>query len=170
MGLFRTPRAILSPLVNAIYPLPRVALFPLVLLVVGLNETSYVLMVAIGPFFQMLISSMAAVMNIEPVYFKVARSFGVNTRDLYTQVVLPAALPIIFSAFRLSLGLGFLGVVAVEFLSTNNGLGYLIWHSWQILSLGQSMVGLVTVGLLGYVAFLLLDQLERRALPWLASR
>jgi NitT/TauT family transport system permease protein len=170
MGLFRTPRAILSPLVSAIYPLPRVALFPLVLLVVGLNETSYVLMVAIGPFFQMLISTMAAVMNVDPVYFKVARSFQVGTRDLYTRVVFPAALPIIFSAFRISIGLAFLGVVAVEFLSTNNGLGYLIWHSWQILSLGQSMVGLVTVGLLGYAAFLLLDRLERRALPWVPPR
>jgi NitT/TauT family transport system permease protein len=109
-------------------------------------------------------------MNIEPVYFKVARSFEVSTRDLYTKVVWPAALPIIFSAFRLALGLGFLGVVAVELLSTNNGLGYLIWHSWQILSLGQSMVGLVTVGLLGYATFLLLDQFERRALPWVVSR
>jgi NitT/TauT family transport system permease protein len=61
MGLFRTPRAILQPLVSLIYPLPRVALFPLVLLVVGLNETSNVLMVAPGPFFTMLIGTMAAV-------------------------------------------------------------------------------------------------------------
>jgi ABC-type nitrate/sulfonate/bicarbonate transport system permease component len=60
-------------------------------------------------------------------------------------------------------------VVAVEFLMTNNGLGYLIWHSWQILSLGQSMVGLVTTGVIAYVLFLILDRIQRRALPWIPA-
>ncbi|MBV9324945.1 MAG: ABC transporter permease [Chloroflexi bacterium] len=166
IGLFRTPRAVINPLVSATYGLPRVALFPLVLLIVGLNETSNIIMIALGPFFTMLIATAAAVGNVEPIYLKVARSFKVNTRDLYLKVVLPAALPIIFSAFRVSLGLALLGVVAVEFLMTNNGLGYLIWHSWQILSLGQSMVGLVTTGVIAYLLFILLDQAERRALPW----
>jgi ABC-type nitrate/sulfonate/bicarbonate transport system permease component len=169
VGLFRTPRAVINPLVLATYGLPRVALFPLVLLIVGLNEASNVIMVALGPFFTMLIASAAAVQNVDPIYLKVARSFNVNTRDLYLRVVMPAALPIIFSAFRVSLGLGLLGVVAVEFLMTNNGLGYLIWHSWQILSLGQSMVGLVTTGVIAYALFLMLDQLERHALPWLVT-
>jgi NitT/TauT family transport system permease protein len=169
MGLFRWPRAVLTPLVSAIYPLPRVALFPLVLLLVGLNESSNVIMVALGPFFAMLIGTLAGVMNVDPIYLKVARSFKVSTLQLYTQVVFPAALPIIFSAFRLSLGLGLLGVVSVEFLMANNGLGYLIWHSWQILSLSQSMAGLVATGVIGYVLFLALDWLERRALPWAGS-
>jgi ABC-type nitrate/sulfonate/bicarbonate transport system permease component len=67
------------------------------------------------------------------------------------------------------LGLALLGVVAVEFLMTNNGLGYLIWHSWQILSLGQSMVGLVTTGVIAYALFLILDRIQRRALPWIPA-
>jgi NitT/TauT family transport system permease protein len=166
IGLFRWPRAIINPLVSAIYGLPRVALFPLVLLIVGLNETSNVIMVALGPFFTMLIGVAAGVQNVDPIYLKVARSFNVSTRDLYLKVVIPASLPIILSSLRLSLGLAILGVVAVEFLATNDGLGYLIWHSWQILSLGQSMTGLVTTGVLAYAMFLTLDQIEKRALPW----
>jgi NitT/TauT family transport system permease protein len=59
-----------------------------------------------------------------------------------------------------------LGVVAVEFLMSNNGLGYLIWHSWQILSLGDSMAGLVTAGLIGFVLFVLLDLVEKHLVPW----
>jgi NitT/TauT family transport system permease protein len=143
-----------------------VALFPLVLLIVGLNETSNIIMVALGPFFTMLIGVAAGVQNVDPIYLKVARSFNVKTLDLYTKVVIPAALPIILSAFRLSLGLSLLGVVAVEFLATNDGLGYMIWHSWQILSLGQSMAGLVTTGVIAYALFIVLDQFEKRALPW----
>jgi ABC-type nitrate/sulfonate/bicarbonate transport system permease component len=166
IGLFRWPRAIINPLVSAIYGLPRVALFPLVLLIVGLNETSNVIMVALGPFFTMLIGVAAGVQSVDPIYLKVARSFNVSTRHLYLKVVIPASLPIILSSLRLSLGLAILGVVAVEFLAANDGLGYLIWHSWQILSLGQSMTGLVATGVLAYAMFLALDQIEKRALPW----
>lgn len=167
MGLFRVPRAFINPLVSAVMPLPRIALFPLVLLVVGLNERSNIIMIALGPFFQMLIGTMAGVLNVDPIYLRVAKSFKVNTRDLYRLVVFPAALPIIYSAIRLSLAISFLGVVAVEFLNANDGLGYMIWHSWQILSLGESMAGLVTAGILGFAMFLALDQVEKRTLPWI---
>jgi len=166
MGLFRVPRAIINPLVSATYVLPRIALFPLVLLIIGLNETSNIVMIALGPFFIMTISAMAAVLNVDPVYLRVARSFKVSTRDMYARVVLPAAMPLIFSGLKLSLGLGLLGVISVEFLLANEGLGYMIWHSWQILSLGESMAGLLVTGLLGYLMFLALDRLERALVPW----
>ena len=166
MGLFRMPRAIINPLISATYALPRIALFPLVLLIVGLNETSNIIMIALGPFFVMTISAMAAVLNVDRIYLRVAKSFKVSTRDMYTQVVLPAAMPIILSGFKLSLGLGLLGVVSVEFLLANEGLGYMIWHSWQILSLGESMAGLLVTGIFGYLMFLALDRLERALVPW----
>jgi NitT/TauT family transport system permease protein len=169
MGLFRWPRAILNPLVATIYPLPRIAIFPLVLLVVGLNETSNVLMIAISPFFYMLIGTMGAVMNVDPVHLKVARSFKVSMPDLYRLVVLPAALPIIFSSLRLSLGGGLLITIAIESLVARDGLGFLVWHSWQTLSLGGAMVGLVVSGVLGFVMILALDGVERRWLPWSAA-
>lgn len=169
MGLFRVPRAFIRPLVSAILPLPRIALFPLVLLVIGLNERSNVVMIALGPFFQMLIGTMAAVMNVEPIYLRVAKSFKVSTTDLYRLVVFPAALPIIYSSIRLSLAISFLGVVAIEFLNANDGLGYMIWHSWQILSLGESMAGLVAAGIIGFAMFLGLDWVEKHSLPWVAQ-
>ncbi len=166
MGLFRWPRAVLNPLVAAIYPLPRIALFPLVLLVIGLNEESNVIMIALQPFFYMLIGTMAAVMNVEPIYLRVARSFKVNTRDLYMLVMFPAALPIILSSLRLSLGGALLVTVTVESLVAQSGIGFLIWHSWQILSLGQAMVGLVVAGILGFAMLQSLEYLEKRLVPW----
>jgi ABC-type nitrate/sulfonate/bicarbonate transport system permease component len=166
MGLFRVPRAIINPLISATYALPRIALFPLVLLIVGLNETSNIVMIALGPLFTMTISAMAAVLNVDPIYLRVAKSFKVSTADMYMRVVLPAAMPIILSGLKLSLGLGLLGVVSVEFLLANQGLGYMIWHSWQILSLGESMAGLLIAGTLGYLMFVALDRLERALVPW----
>src|SRR5262249_30174368 len=150
--------------------LPRIALFPLVLLIVGLNESSNIIMIALGPFFTMAIGSMAAVLNVDRIYLRVAKSFKVSNRDLYLQVVLPAAMPIILSSLKLSLGLGLLGVVSVEFLLASNGLGYMIWHAWQILNLGESMAGLLVTGILGYAMFVLLDQIEKHLVPWAVSQ
>ncbi|MDR3470686.1 MAG: ABC transporter permease [Devosia sp.] len=170
MGLYRVPRAIINPLIAATYPLPRVALFPLILIVFGLTEQSIIIQVALGPFFTMVIATTAAVMNIEPIYLRVAKSYRTPTLLLYTKVVLPAAMPIIFSALKISLGLGMLGVVAAEFLMASSGLGYMIWNSWQILSLERSMVGLVTSGILGFILLRLLDAAEHWAIPWNEER
>lgn len=170
MGISRNARAIINPIVSATYPLPQVAMFPLVLLIVGLNDTSIIIMVALGPFFTMLITTMGATMNVNPVYLRVARSFKVKRRDIYLKVLIPAALPIIFSGIRLSVGLSLLGVVAAEFLVASNGLGYEIWHSWQILSLPESMAALVTAGLIGFLLLTACDVIQRLALPHQPSR
>jgi NitT/TauT family transport system permease protein len=63
-------------------------------------------------------------------------------------------------------GLGLLGVITVEFLVGQNGLGFMIWNAWQVLDLGLSMVGLVVAGVVGYAIFLFLDWLEKRVVPW----
>jgi NitT/TauT family transport system permease protein len=166
MGLFRPVRVILNPLVAILYPIPRIALFPLVLILVGLNETSNMVMIAIGPFFTMLITAMAAVINVEPIYRDVARNFGVKPRQLYFTVTLPAVLPALMAGGLVSLGLALLGTVAVEFLVSTEGLGYVIWNSWQVLSLSRSMAGLVVAAILGAACYLLMDWLERWITPW----
>jgi ABC-type nitrate/sulfonate/bicarbonate transport system permease component len=166
MGLFRWVRVILNPLVAILYPVPRIAMFPLVLILVGLNETSNMIMIAIGPFFTMLITAMGAVMNVERIYLDVAKNFGVKPRHLYFTVTLPAVLPALMSGLLVSLGLALLGTVAVEFLVGNEGLGYVIWNSWQVLSLSRSMAGLVMAALLGAICYLLMDWLERWITPW----
>lgn len=166
MGLFRWPRAVLQPLVAAVYPLPRIALFPIILILIGLNETSNILMVALGPFFTMIITTVAGVQNIEPIYRQVAQSFGARRRDLYRLVVFPGALPVIMGGVRLSVGLAMLNTVAVEFLVGDSGLGYLIWRAFQLLSIQQSLAGLVIAGIIGSLAYQSVGWLERRVVPW----
>lgn len=170
MGLSRTWRAVLNPLVSIIYPLPHVALFPLVLLTIGVTEKANLVMIAIGPFFTMLLVTMTAVQNVDPIYLKVARSYHTSRRDLYTKVLLPASMPHVLGGAKMAVAIGLVGVVAVEFLTAQDGIGYLIWRSWQVLSLGQSMVGLVVVGVIGLIFFRALDALERRLVPWNTSR
>ncbi|MGD9989920.1 ABC transporter permease [Pseudonocardia sp.] len=166
MGLFATPRAILSPIIAMIYPLPRIAMFPLILIIVGFNERANILEITLAPFFTMAISTMGAVLAIDPVYRDVARSFETGTRDLYLRVTLPATLPAIMGSLRVSVGLALMSTTAVEFLAASSGLGYLIWHAWQILSLKDCLAGMVVAGILGSVAYLAVGVLDRWLVPW----
>jgi ABC-type nitrate/sulfonate/bicarbonate transport system permease component len=166
MGLSHWVRAGLYPLLALFYTVPRIALFPLVLILVGLNESSNLIMVALGPFFTMLITSMGAVMNIDPIYRDVARNFGARPKHLYRLVMLPAIAPALMDGLRLSVGLGLLGTVAVEFLVSDGGIGHLIWNSWQVLSLKQSMAGIVVAAAIGFIFYVAVDLLERLLIPW----
>jgi len=166
MGIFRWFRAFTNPLVALFYPIPRIALFPLVLILVGINETSNIVMIALGPFFTMLISAMYSVLNIDRIYRDVAENFATGPRHLYTMVTLPAAMPTLMGGLRISIGLGLLGTVAVEFLVGESGLGHVIWNSWQVLSLQRSMAGLVVSAVVGFAVYLSMDLLERHLVPW----
>jgi ABC-type nitrate/sulfonate/bicarbonate transport system permease component len=169
MGLYRWPRVLLQPLVSILYPLPHIALFPIVLILVGQNEYSNLLMVTLGPFFTMVIVATTAVRNIEPIFLDVAASFETDIRDLYARIILPAALPQLAAAFRISLGLALVSTIAVEFLVAEDGIGHVIWNSWTILSLSRSVGGLATTGVIGFIAFSLFAWLERRIIPWQAT-
>ncbi|WP_051320747.1 ABC transporter permease [Cupriavidus sp. amp6] len=166
MGMFRWCRVLVQPIVTVLYPLPRIALFPLFLILLGLNEKSNILMIALGPFFTMVICTMAGVMSIDTIYKDVARSFETRSRDLYLRVMLPAAMPVIMSGVHISVGLALMSTTAVEYLNAEKGLGYLIWQSWQILSLKLSLAALLAAGIMGAVIFALFQQLERRLIPW----
>jgi NitT/TauT family transport system permease protein len=170
MGLFRWPRVLLQPLVSMLYPLPHIALFPIVLILVGQNERSNLLMIALGPFFTMIIVAANAVRTIDPIYLDVASSFETCVRDLYTRIVFPAVLPQLAAGFRVSLGLALVSTIAVEFLVTDNGIGHVIWNSWEILSLSRSVAGLAVTGVIGFAAFTIFAQLERRIVPWQSSK
>lgn len=166
MGVSPWTRSIVQPLVAAFYPLPRIALFPLVLILVGLNEKSNVILIALGPLFTMIITTMAAVLNVDPIYKDVAKSFETRPRQLYFDVMFPAALPVIMGGFRVSVGLALLNTVAVEFLVADSGLGHVIWNSWTVLSLSQSIAGLVVTAIIGFVLYSLVGAIEKRATPW----
>ncbi|HEY5350572.1 MAG TPA: ABC transporter permease, partial [Candidatus Lustribacter sp.] len=170
MGISPWTRSVVQPLVAAFYPLPHIALFPIVLILVGLNETSNVTMIALGPFFTMIITTMAAVLNVEPIYKDVAQSFGARARDLYFDVMFPAALPMIMGGVKLSVGLALVGTIAVEFLVADNGIGHLIWNSWTTLSISQSVAGLVTAGIIGAALYTIASAIEKRVVPWVPQQ
>ena len=170
MGLSRVVRAAVRPIVGAVYPIPKIAILPLVMLIFGLGETSRYVIVAIGVFFLVLLNTMAGVMGIERIYLDVGRNFGASRLNVLRTIALPGALPLIFTGLRLGWGTALLLIVAAEFVGARSGLGYLIWNSWQTFSVDEMYAGLLVISALGLISFALFDQLERRLVPWRGDR
>jgi NitT/TauT family transport system permease protein len=166
MGLFRWLRTVLDPLVAFAYPIPKSSILPLIMLIFGLGEMTKIVTVALGVFFLVLINTIAGVRNINPIYLDAAKNFGAGYIDTIIHVALPGALPLIFTGLKLGLGAGLILIVIAEMVGARNGLGYLIWESWQAFAVARLYVGLAVIGLLGYLSTILMDELEKRLVPW----
>lgn len=170
MGLSRIVRAALKPMVGALYPIPKTAIFPLLLLVFGIGEPSKYAFVAIGVFFIVLINTMAGVLSIEPIYFDVGRNFGASRVQTFLTVALPGALPLIFAGLRLAWGNALLLIVVAEILGARSGIGYFINRAYQTFQVENMYAGLLVISFVGYASFLVIDELQRWLVPWRGVR
>jgi 1,4-dihydroxy-2-naphthoate octaprenyltransferase len=168
MALWWPLRALLTPIAASIFAVPKIAVLPLVIIVFGIGETSKVAMVAVSVFFLVVLSTMGAVLEVEAAFFDVARNAGASTWQQIRTVALPGALPGIFSGLRLALGFSLLVIVGTEMLAAKDGIGYLIWNSYQTFAIEKMYVGLVLTGLLGWLLNLAMDEIERVVIPWKA--
>ncbi|WP_007024789.1 ABC transporter permease [Saccharomonospora iraqiensis] len=166
MGVSRPLRAAFGPTFTALYALPKIAILPLLLLIFGLTETPKVLSVAISVFFVVQINTLAGITQIDGRILEAARAYRATGWRLFRYVLLPGATPSIMTGLRVSAGMAVIVVTAVEFVASNNGLGYLIWNSWQLFQPQTMFVGLITVSIIGAVVTGLIILLERALLPW----
>jgi len=169
MGLWRWLRLTLDPIIAATYPLPKSALFPLLLLIFGLGEGSKVSMVAIGVFYLAVTNAMEGVLAISPVYFDVAKTFGAKRWDVIRTVALPGAMPLVLAGLRLGVGTGLILGVLAEMLGARDGLGYLLWSAWQTFSVSSLWATLFVTAILGFVSVQLVDFLRKVLVPWQKS-
>ena len=169
MGLFWPVRVFFMPLAAAIYAVPKIAVLPLVIIIFGIGETSKLMIVAISIFFLVALSTMSGVLEIDQSFRDVARNLGASRWELFWTVALPGALPAIFTGMRLALGFALIVIVGTEFLAAEQGIGFLIWQSYQTLRIPQMFVGLIVTGIMGWGLTLLLNAVEHLVMPWRAN-
>jgi NitT/TauT family transport system permease protein len=170
MGWSKPVRVVLDPLVAAAHPVPRLALLPLILLLFGIGETSRLVVIAISAFFPMLINAAAGVLQIEPIYFEVARSFGAPRARVFTRVVLPGSLPAILTGARLALVSALRTTLAIELITSDKGLGHLLWFSWETFRTEELYATLAVIAFLGFALNLALRRLDAFVMPWREAR
>lgn len=166
LGLSRTLRAAFEPFLSASYTIPKLALLPLLLLIFGLGEAPKIILIAVTVFFFMWIAVMAAVMGVPATYHEVGQSLGAGRLQTLRHIIVPAVLPQVFVAMRVSAGVSILVIVGAEFVQGNDGIGYLIWHSWTLFIARRMYVGIVAVALLGFVFGEIVKWVGRLATPW----
>jgi NitT/TauT family transport system permease protein len=166
MGMNRWVRAYFQPVVALLYPIPKIAILPLLYFIFGTGEQAKWAAVAIGVFFLMVINTEAGVRQIEPIYLDVARAYRIRPASFYFRVLLPGALPNIYAGIKLSIGIAIVLAVASEFQLTRVGLGFAIFNAQQLLDVDRLYAALVAVSLLGCILTYGLDLTERWAIPW----
>jgi len=166
VGFFSLADAVVQPLIAATFPIPKIALLPLLILWLGIGEASKVAVVALGVFFPMAINTYAGVRQADPLLVRAAVSFGAGRWSVIRKVVLPSALPMVFAGLKLGAGTALLLLVAAEQIAADSGIGFLITQSGNLMETTKLMVGLVVLSLLGLLSHWGLASLERAVVGW----
>lgn len=166
MGWSRTLRVLLDPLVAALHPLPKIALLPLIMIVLGVGEEAKVFVAALGAFFPMLINTMAGVREIHPIHFEVAANCSASPWRVLRRVVLPGSLPMMMTGLLIALNTTLLLTIAVEMVAAREGLGATIWLAWQTMHTEDVYACLLVITGLGLAFNAAVLWLTRRIAPW----
>jgi NitT/TauT family transport system permease protein len=156
----------LSPFIYLLYPIPHVVLLPLIIILFGIGNFSKIFLIALIVFFQILVTTRDAAKNIHRNYFYSMQTLGATRLQMYRHVILPAALPKILTAMRISIGTSVAILFFVESFATTKGLGYIIMDSWGSADYVMLYTGISCMALLGFCLYLLLDVLEKRLCRW----
>lgn len=166
MGWNKTVKTFLENMYTVLRPLPPFAWVPLSLFFLGPGNLTSVFVIWIGAFFPISLNTMAAVENVEKKYIRAALTLGLKRNQLIREVVIPAALPGIFTGIRIGLGMAWGLVVAAELVAVKTGLGALIWRADLVMRPDIILAGIIFIGLIAYVLEQGILWLQRGLLSW----
>jgi NitT/TauT family transport system permease protein len=155
--------------ITFLYSIPSVALVPLIVLWAGFEMTAKVIILFLFAFFPMAINTYQGVKAVDPKLIEVGRAFRCSERQLWANIVLPAALPFIVTGLRLAVGRGLIGMVLADLYTAISGIGYLIVRTASTYQVDKMFVPIMTLGLLGVTLTALLRLCETYVAPWTAA-
>ena len=166
VGLSREAEAWLEPTFAGLRSIPSLAWVPLLLLWLGIDETSKIVLIAIGAFFPVYLNGVAAIHNIDRKLVEVGQMYGFSHRRLVLRILLPAALPGLFTGLRSGMSLAWMFLVAAELIAATKGLGYLLSDGRETSRPDIVLAAIIVLALLGKLSDGLLASLEKRFLAW----
>ncbi len=164
----RSPRvdAVFAPVLYFLYPLPKVVLLPVLIVLMGLADAPKITLIAITVFFQVLVTVRDAAHSVPEESVLSVRSLGAGRWDIYRHVIVPATLPELFTALRISSGTAVAILFFAESLAGSTGLGYFIVDAWALLAYPKMFAGIIAMALLGVVLYEAFEMAERRLTRW----
>jgi len=166
LGWNRVARDFLFPLLELIRPIPPLAWVPLAILMLSGQQSAMIFLTFIAAFFATVLNTMLGVTSIDESYLRAAYCLGSRRRDVLRHVVLPASLPFIFTGLQIGMGVAWFSLVAGEMIAGEVGLGYLILNSYTELQTVTIVIGMITLGVLGFLSSAFVRWLGRRLMVW----
>lgn len=172
MGMSRMVARIADPWIAALYPLPKIALIPLLVIWLGTGKVYKIVISAITAFFPIVISTYAGIRQTDQGLVKAARDLGANRRQIQLKIVIPAAIPSIFAGLHLGMGVTIILVVAAEMIgsSSQSGMGFLLIQAGQVMETEKVFASLIVLAVVGALVIKLQEWIDRKVAPWTAYR
>jgi taurine transport system permease protein len=170
MGVWWPAKAIVDPFVSLLRPLPSITWIPLTMLWLGIGESQKVAIVFMGSWLYILLATLEATKQVDPLLIRAARNLGANDLAIMREVILPGALPGILSGLKITLAIAWSCVLSAEMVAAQTGLGAIIWQAKDWGNLALVLVGMICISLTVLLADWLANALERVLLPWQRHR
>jgi len=163
LAIGRSPRldAIFGPLLYLLYPVPKIVFLPVLLVLLGLGNAPKIALIAITIFFQVLVTVRDAAKMVSEAAISSVQSLGANRLEIFYYVVLPASLPELFTALRISSGTAVAILFFAEAIAGSTGLGFFIVNSWALLNYPAMFAGIIVMALFGVLLYECFDLIER---------
>lgn len=166
IGYFRPLFNLFEPLVESLRPIPIPAYIPVVILFLGIDHTMKIFMVALACFFPVLLNTYSGVRAVDPVEIQTGLAFGLGTRQILLQIILPSSAPYIFTGLRISMAISLIVSVVAEMVASTDGIGYYILNAQRTFLIQEMYAGIICLGILGYLLNRLFVWVEHKALHW----
>jgi NitT/TauT family transport system permease protein len=170
IGTYRPVQALLEPLTDFIRYMPAVAFIPLVMLWVGIDESSKIAIIFIGTFFQMVLMVAEDVRRVPITQIEAAQTMGAARGEIVSLVIFQSAKPALLDTLRITMGWAWTYLVVAELVAANSGLGYSILKAQRFMQTDKIFAGIILIGLIGLAIDQLFRMLHRKSFPWLYKK
>lgn len=172
LGRWKFAKDFINPVIHFLRPISPLAWIPLAMLWFGIGDKPAVFLIFLSSYFPLAVSTTIAVESINPTYLYVASNFDFSRKEVITRVIMPAIMPEVVNALRLSVTVAWLVVVAAEMIAVQSGLGYLILDSRNALRMDYVMVAMIVIGIVGLVLDMMMRRLDQmdETMWWLQNR
>lgn len=166
MGFFEPAERFFRPVFEIVRPVPTLAWVPIVLLIFGIGASGKTFIIFIGSFVSLTINTYTGIRRTKQVLLNVAQVAGASRMQMFFRVGVPSAIPMIFTGLRIALGISLSTLVAAEMVAATIGLGYMMNQGRKLMQTDLIFLGVVVIGVLGFLANYLMGLLEKRVAPW----
>lgn len=166
MGWFRIIEYIIDPIVEAIRPIPPLAYTPLIILWIGIGESSRVLVIILASFLTCIVNAYAGMKQVPNVYVEAAQTLGASKFTVFRTVALPYATPYIFAGMRVAMAASWTTLIAAELIAAQSGLGFILQTGRRYFRTDLVMAGIIVIGIIAFVMDRVFRRIQKRTNRW----